>query len=41
MKDDQDVSFLYRWGGVNEEKLKTFAKEKELNNVTFVGNATA
>ena len=37
MKDDQDVSFYIVGGGVNEEQLKTFAKEKELNNVTFVG----
>ena len=36
MKDDQDVSFYIVGGGVNEEQLKTFAKEKELNNVTFV-----
>ncbi len=37
VKDDQDVSFYIVGGGVNEEQLKTFAKEKELNNVTFVG----
>ena len=37
MKDDQDVSFYIVGGGVNEEQLKTFAKEKELNNVIFVG----
>ena len=37
MRDDADVSFYIVGGGVNEEKLKTFAKEKELNNVTFVG----
>lgn len=37
MKDDQDVSFYIVGGGVNEKQLKTFAKEKELNNVTFVG----
>ena len=37
MKDDQNVSFYIVGGGVNEEQLKTFAKEKELNNVTFVG----
>lgn len=37
MKDDQDVSFYIVGGGVNEEQLKTFVKEKELNNVTFVG----
>lgn len=37
MKDDAGVSFYIVGGGVNEEKLKTFAKEKELNNVTFVG----
>lgn len=37
MKDDADFSFYIVGGGVNEEQLKTFAKEKELNNVTFVG----
>ena len=37
MKDDAGVSFYIVGGGVNEEKLKTFVKEKELNNVTFVG----
>ena len=37
MKDVADVSFYIVGGGVNEEKLKTFAKEKALNNVTFVG----
>lgn len=37
MKDDADVSFYIVGGGVNEEQLKKFAKEKELNNVTFVG----
>lgn len=37
MKNDAVVSFYIVGGGVNEEKLKTFAKEKELNNVTFVG----
>lgn len=37
MKDDADISFYIVGGGVNEEQLKTFAKEKELNNVTFVG----
>lgn len=37
MKDDADVSFYIVGGGVNEEQLKAFAKEKELNNVTFVG----
>ena len=37
LKDAQDVSFYIVGGGVNEEQLKTFAKEKELNNVTFVG----
>ena len=37
MKDDAGVSFYIVGGGVNEEKLKIFAKEKELNNVTFVG----
>ena len=28
MKDDRDVSFYIVGGGVNEERLKTFAKEK-------------
>lgn len=37
MKDEVDISFYIVGGGVNEEKLKTFAKEKKLNNVTFVG----
>lgn len=37
MKEDEDVSFYIVGGGVNEEQLKTFAEEKELNNVTFVG----
>ena len=37
MKDVADVSFYIVGAGVNEEKLKTFAKEKVLNNVTFVG----
>lgn len=37
MKDDEDVSFYIVGGGVNEEQLKTFAKENELNNVTFAG----
>ena len=37
MKDNADVSFYIVGGGVNEEQLKAFAKEKELNNVTFVG----
>ena len=37
MKDDADISFYIVGGGVNEEQLKTFAKEKDLNNVTFVG----
>lgn len=37
MKDDTDVSFYIVGGGVNETQLKAFAKEKELNNVTFVG----
>ena len=37
MKDEEEVSFYIVGGGVNEEQLKTFAKEKELNNVTFVG----
>ena len=37
MKNDVDVSFYIVGGGVNEEQLKKFAKEKELNNVIFVG----
>lgn len=37
MKDDADVSFYIVGGGVNEEQLKAFAKEKELDNVIFVG----
>lgn len=37
MKDEKDISFYIVGGGVNEEKLKAFAKEKELSNVTFVG----
>lgn len=37
MKGDADVSFYIVGGGVNEEQLKRFAKEKKLNNVTFVG----
>lgn len=37
MKDDADISFYIVGGGVNEGQLKTFAKEKDLNNVTFVG----
>ena len=37
MKDDADISFYIVGGGVNEVQLTTFAKEKELNNVTFVG----
>lgn len=37
MKDDADISFYIVGGGVNEVQLKTFAKEKDLNNVTFVG----
>ena len=37
MKDEEEVSFYIVGGGVNEEQLKTFAKEKDLNNVTFVG----
>ena len=37
MKDTAEVSFYIVGGGVNEDRLKTFTKEKELNNVTFVG----
>ena len=37
MKDEPDVSFYIVGSGANEEKLKTFAEEKELSNVTFVG----
>lgn len=36
MRDKQDVSFFIVGGGVNEESLRAFAKEKKLNNVTFV-----
>ena len=37
MKDEPDITFYIVGGGVNEEPLKAFAKEKELSNVTFVG----
>lgn len=37
MKENKDISFFIVGSGVNEERLKTFAKEKELSNVTFVG----
>lgn len=37
MKDKTDISFYIVGGGVNEEQLKAFAKEKELSNVMFVG----
>lgn len=37
MKDEPDVSFYIVGSGANEEQLKTFAEEKELSNVTFVG----
>lgn len=37
MKDEVDISFYIVGGGVNEGQLKTFAKEKGLSNVTFVG----
>lgn len=37
MKENKDISFFIVGSGVNEERLKTFAKEKELPNVTFVG----
>lgn len=36
MRDEPDISFYIVGGGVNEEQLKAFAKEKELSNVTFV-----
>ena len=36
MKDVQDVTFYIVGGGVNEAKLKAYAKEKALSNVTFV-----
>ena len=41
MKDDQDVSFYIVGGGVNEEQLKTFAKEKRIEQCDICGNATA
>lgn len=37
MKAENDVNFYIVGGGVNEEQLQTFAKEKKLANVTFVG----
>ena len=37
MRDESEVSFYIVGGGVNEERLKAFAKEKELTNVKFVG----
>lgn len=37
MKGEKDISFYIVGGGVNEGRLKTFAKEKVLSNVTFVG----
>lgn len=37
MKNETDVSFYIVGGGVNERQLKSFAKKKELKNVTFVG----
>ena len=37
MKNETDISFYIVGGGVNEDKLKVFAKEKQLSNVTFVG----
>ena len=36
IKDVPDITFYIVGGGVNEVKLKTYAKEKELSNVTFV-----
>lgn len=37
MKDEKDIGFFIVGSGVNEERLKTIAKEKELSNVSFVG----
>lgn len=37
MKEEPNVTFYIVGGGVNEDRLKTYAKEKALNNVTFVG----
>lgn len=37
MKDEKDIDFFIVGSGVNEERLKTIAKEKELSNVSFVG----
>ena len=36
MKDETDVSFYIVGSGVNENQLKSFAKEKKLVNVAFV-----
>lgn len=36
MKDEKDIGFFIVGSGVNEERLKTIAKEKELSNVSFV-----
>lgn len=36
MKDDPEITFYIVGGGVNEEQLKTYAKEKALSKVTFV-----
>lgn len=36
IKDVPDITFYIVGGGVNEVKLKTYAKEKELSNVMFV-----
>ena len=37
MKEEPNVTFYIVGGGVNEDRLKAYAKEKALNNVTFVG----
>lgn len=37
MKDEKDIGFFIVGSGVNEERIKTIAKEKELSNVSFVG----
>lgn len=37
MEDEAGISFYIVGSGVNEEKLKTFAKKKDLRNVTFIG----
>lgn len=37
MKEETNVSFYIVGSGVNEEKLKTYAKDNKLDNVIFVG----